>query len=516
MLRRAALPILLLGAAATAAPGGSDVLLLKDGRVFEGVRMAREEDAVVLGFRNGSVRVPMQRVEDCAIEGAPLPSPATEEERAKRAQGLVPYRGRWVPVAEREKSLRKEIDARRRSIEDYAKHREWRDRYAFRTAHFEFESTQPPGQNQEFSDLLEAYFTEFTKVWGVSVPPKWGRLKACFFGSAQDFHRSATNQPNVLAYYRFVEPRELDFYYDRSDPEMSTACLFHEANHYLTHLINERFCYPHWVNEAMAEYYGASVWDPAKRTMKVGGLQQGRLAEVRLDMEAKKCVNLRDLLSSTTGSYDHYTWGWTLVHFLMESPRYRARFMKFFTDLANAPDVDRKPYGIGQLVAVKDGNEILKAFLSRMGLKESDLPALQKDWYAHIEAMDSTGVRGLEETGIRAFDMGQRLFRAPRLLKEAVEKGSRRIPVYTRYAWCLAMKGEEANRAEAQGVLEKACAVDPLEPEVWAMLGHVKYLSGDQAEGERLLALAREIDPESDYLDNETWIAVQAAIKGGE
>ena len=113
----------------------------------------------------------IEKAEVLLVEGAPLPAPVTDEEKAQREKGLVQHKGRWIPIAEREKAIRKEMDARRKAIDEHRKHAEWRNRYQFKTRNFEFESTQPPWQNDEYSEALEAYFKEFAKVWKISVPP---------------------------------------------------------------------------------------------------------------------------------------------------------------------------------------------------------------------------------------------------------------------------------------------------------------------------------------------------------
>lgn len=502
------------------ARAAEDLLVLKDGRVFGGVKMAREGEFIVLKYLNGDVRVPDSLIELVLMEGAPLAEPVTEEEKTQRAKGLVQFRGKWVPIADREKAIRKETDARRKSIEEHRKHAEWRNRYQFKTKNFEFESTQPPWLNEEYSEALEAYFKEFARVWKTSVPQKWGRLKVCFYGSRKEFHQVGGVGGGVLAYYRFVTPRELNFYYDRADPQMSIDCLFHEANHYLTDLMDDAFQYPHWVNEAMAEYYATVEWDPVKKSVKVGGIQHGRLAELQADIEAKKPMGLREIVASAGRDYRHYYWGWSLVHFFMETPKYRDRFMKFFADLARASDVARKPMGFPGLTEIRDGDELLRVFLNRMGLREQELPALEKEWMEYIEKFTATqgGVRGSEEAGLRAHREG-RMFRALRLLKVAVDGGSKRAQVHIAYAACLmqkGMQGDEASRDLALKVIEGALLLEPLDAEAWAQRAFLTFLSGNEPEGERLLALAREIDPEADFLDLETWVKVRAALKDTE
>ncbi|HEU4394436.1 MAG TPA: DUF1570 domain-containing protein [Planctomycetota bacterium] len=518
-LARAALGAAAFLAAAAPVRAAEDMLVLKDGRVFSGVKMAREGDFVVLKYLNGDVRVPHSMIEVLLVEGAPLPDPVTDEEKAQRAKGLVLHRGKWVPIAEREKALRKETDARRKAVEEHRKHSAWKDKYKFETRNFKFDSTQPPWQNEDYAEALEAYFKEFAKVWKIRVPQSWGKLQVCFYGSRKEYHQISGAGGNTLAYYRFVEPRELNFYYDRSDPQMSVACLFHEANHYLTDLMDESFQYPHWVNEAMAEYYGSVEWDPVKKTMKVGALQQGRLAELQSDITLNKPMGLREIVTSEDDrSYWPYYWGWSLVHFLMETPKYREKFMKFFADIARAQDVERRRHRHWpRLTELKDGAECLRVFLSRMNLQEKDLPALEKEWMDYLAKITATvSLRGNEEAGLRALRDGRRL-RAMRLLKAAIDGGSKRAQVHLAYATGLTHQALESGgngQDEALKVAENAIALDPLDAGCWAQRALLTYLSGNAPEGERLLALAREIDPEADFLDLELWVKLQVALKG--
>jgi hypothetical protein len=497
------------------APALADLLLLKDGRVVDDVRMQKDRDAILVLYRNGVVRVPMELVEDYVIEGVAFPEPATDEERARRAEGLVKHNGKWVPVAVRDKAVKKQIEARLKSIEEYKKHREWRNRYQFKTKVFDFESNLPEAINEDFSEMLEVYYREFAKLWKVQVPREWGRLKICFYASRAEFQRTSGAPRNALAYYRFVDPRELNFFYDRHDPSYSVACLFHEANHYVTDLLGGGFQYPHWVNEAMAEYYGAAVWDPATKSMTMGRIQDGRLADIRADMVDKKDYPLRKLLTSTRGDYEHYTWGWSFVHFMMETPKYRTKWMRFFNDLARAPDVDRR-HGGDRFSYLKSGDECLRVFLSRTGLKEKDLDGLEKEWLAHLEAMGEPGLQGLEKGGMRAFQDGRWRFRAPRLLKEAMDKGSRKPHVWAQYAMCLFLKKDEAVRPEVARVLERATELDPLDGYAWSRRGYLTYGMGNKEEGERMLALAEEMDPEGDYPPADAWLQFLEHFGEGE
>ncbi|MCK6479211.1 MAG: DUF1570 domain-containing protein [Planctomycetaceae bacterium] len=488
---------ILLAAAASAA--GADMVILKDGRVVEGIPVTKEADALLLRYPSGEVRLPLSLVEDFLSESSPPAPPADEEERARAAEGKVRWKGKWVPAAVREKEARKELDRKRKELEEARSHSEWKDRYSFATKNFAIESTQPESMNREFAERLEGYFQAFAKRFKVSVPRDWGKLKVCFYGGREDFLRTSGAGGGVLAYYRFVEPRELNFYYDRLDPQSSVDCLFHEATHYLIDLVDPAFQYPHWLNEAMAEYFGASEWDPGRKAFALGAIQHGRLAELRAEREVGKNVLLRDLVSDESGAYMHYYWGWSLVHFLMESPKYSKKFEKFFVDLATARDVDRRPHPSFQGMTVqKDGQECLKTFLSRMGLREKDLDGLQAEWYAWIDALPAGDVRALEEAGLRAYAEGSVRFRAPRLLKEAIDKGSTRTAVRVRYAICLLGKDE---KEEAVRMAESAVLLDPLDAGVREALAFVLHQAGKPEEAQKVLALAKEIDPGRDFLD---------------
>jgi hypothetical protein len=201
----------------------------------------------------------------------------------------------------------------------------------------------------------------------------------------------------------------------------------------------------------------------------------------------------------------------------MESPKFRPKFMRFFADLANGRDVQRVPHPeVPGYMVIKDGKEILKTFLSRMGLKEQDLPALEKEWYEHIKGMPDSELRGLEEGGVRAANDGHWRFRAPRLLKAAIEKGSRKANVWTTYALCLMNLGDEASKAEALATMEKATTLMPTESSAWAFRGYFLYVTGQQAPGKAFVDLAREMDPEADYFDPENWVKIASAVGSGE
>ena len=480
--------VLLLGAAPFAS---ADMLMLKDGRSIEGVKIEKGDGAYTVHYKNGDVRIPEGLVRDCLVEGEGGYEPRNDEEKAKIAQGLVPFEGKWMKKAERDALVAKRLAEKKKRIEDAKAHREWRHRWMTKGTNFDFEYTIPPEIFESYKNLMETYYTVFTKKWNIQRPPKVGRLKVCFYHDYDSFLQVSGGGYGVLAYYRFMPPRELNFFYDRVAPEFTTAVMFHEANHYLTHLIDLDFDYPHCINEAFAEYYGGSKWDPVKKEMTTGGLQEGRLTEVQTDIQGGEMRSLDKYLTDQLG-YEDYTWGWSFVHFMMETPKYASKFQKFYVGLAKGKDVERVP-SQGTMRTVQ-GPEILRVFKKYMGV--DDIPALEKEWYEYIKGLKLTTSRGYEEAGFAALGTGQRI-KAKRFFKMAVDKGSTNPQLYERYADVLR---SEDHVDEAIPLLKKGIELDPLSASLYLSLGKALRASSrdeDKTEGERMLKLARELDPDN-------------------
>jgi tetratricopeptide (TPR) repeat protein len=494
--RLAAAATLALGLLLPAGAAPADVVVLKDGRAIEGVEARQEGEEWILRFGHGEVRVPAASVKDAFIEKSPGAwEPRTDAEKEKFAQGLVPHEGKWVKKEQRAALLKKKADEKRKQIEDLKAHREWRNRYREETANFAFEYTITPDVAKDYMELMEAYFKVFQKEWGIQRPPKIGKLTVCFYHDYDYFIQVGGVFPGILAYYRFVPPLELNFFYDRYSPVFTEQVMFHEASHYLQHLIDLDFGYPHCFGEALAEYYGASRWDRATKKLTVGLVQEGRLTEVLEDIRRGTWHKLEDYLSNKLG-YEDYTWGWSFVHFMMSTPKYAARFRKFFLSLARGSDVKRSQFR-GNMRTV-EGPAILEAFRKSMGI--TDLAPLEKEWHEYIQnGLKITTERGFEEAGHAAWRNGQTI-KAKRFYKEALEKGSRSPEVHANYADALL---RDSKVDEAVELLKKGVAFDPLNGRLYMALGNaVGMKEGEESkkESRRLRLLAREIDP-----DNVDW-----------
>lgn len=479
----------------------ADAVLLRDGRTVECPKVEKLPDGgVKLHFQNGEVVVRADLVKEAfvsAADGAYVPK--DDAEKARLEKGLVPYGGKWVPKAERDAAVARRAAEARKRIEEAKAHREWRNRYKEKTANFEFEYTLPPDLAKGYMELMEGYFAYFTRTWNVPRPKE--RLKVCLYHDYETFLEVSGAPRGVIGYYRLTPPRELNFYYDRMQPQQTQEVMFHETQHYLSHLFDLRFFIPHWISEAMAEYYGGSTWDPATKKMTTGGLQEGRLTEVQTDIARGERKPLGKLLDNSLGYHD-YTWGWTFVHFMMETPKYGKKFQAFYRTLATSKDVRRDVRG--EMVTIA-GDELSRGFQKALGV--TDVAALEKEWYAYIDTkLKLESVAGYEAA---AFSAGyQRPLRAKRFFKLAVEKGSRNPAVYLRYGDLIS--AEESSTA--LDLYRKGLELDPLNPELWLALGrHTRGLGGEAntAAGEKMIALAAELDPES----VETWMLVQEALE---
>jgi tetratricopeptide (TPR) repeat protein len=470
----------------------ADILCLKDGRIINGPAMNRNEGGIEVIFKNGTVFVPSALVMEAIIEGASTFVPETDLEKKQVAKGLVPFQGRWMSPAKRGKEIDRYIARRRAAIADEEAHRLWRNRRKEKTKHFEFEYSVPQHIFERFRDLMEAYFTTFAKDWNVRQPKLLGRLKVCFYIDRETFAQIGGAGGGTAGYFRFVEPMELNFYYDRLDTSFTEEVMFHETNHYLTKLLNVDFNYPHFPGESLAEYYGASTYDPKKKKIITGRIQEGRLTGIKTDIAAGKLMTLEKLVT-TERMYEHYNWGWSLVHFLMNDSRYTKKFQKFAISLAKDKKVKRTT---SRGLTTVRGDEIFRTFKRFLGLKKKeDVARLENAWHNYVaEKLKLVTPRGKVKAAVAA--MGgypSRPIRAKRLFEEAIAEGSENPIAFHKYAELLS---NDDRHDEAIAMWKRAISFDPLNPQFYARLGRALAKKGDKEEGTRLMKLAIEIDPD--------------------
>jgi tetratricopeptide (TPR) repeat protein len=474
-----------------------DILITKDGRVFETDTMARVEGGIDITFKNGVVHVPDRMIQDAVLATDAAIPPVSDEEKEKASKGFVRFEGQWVPLKRRDELVAKKVADKHKALEEMRAHEQWGKRYIEESKVFHYEYTVPPAVFADFRDAMEAYYAQFVKAWKITPPRGAPKLPVNIYIDAKSYHQIAGAPDGALAYFRFVKPWDLNTYYDRLDDEYSKHVLYHEANHYLQLLIEPNFAMTHFPGESVAEYYGASHWDPATKKFETGLIQEGRLCEIQSDIAAGDKYTLETLIS-TPEMYEHYTWGWSLVHFLMNDARYAAKFQKFFLTLSSGRGIVRDPFPRDNLTTLKQP-EVWKIFQSEMGLKDgAAVRKMETEWYDHIDKLGVVSAAGLVKAAMSATESAPpRLIRARRFFKEAIEKGSQNPVAFEKYAALLDENGETAQALE---MLEKAIEIDPLEGKFYNRKGH-RMLRHKNAEGDRWVALGEELGFDDDWVD---------------
>ena len=434
-----------------------DSLQLKDGRFVIDKKIAKHEEGAIIHFTHGDIIVPQKLIQACtAFEVKVTESSYSEEDKAKMAKGLVLFEDDWISEKKRDSIMAERRKTREQRIKDAKEHRLWRNRYKLETKNFAFEYTIDPQVMKKYADMLEVYYKTFTKAWGIKKPRGMGRLKVCFYHDQDYYEQVSGASPGAIGYFRFIEPIELNFFYDRLDKDLTIDVMFHETNHFLTHLIDPKFHYPSWINESLAEYYGASEWDPKAKKMIIGNLQEGRLATIQDAIRNDEWQGLEDLIRLPQNQFTaiHYAWGWSFVHYLKCEPEEQIRvFTKF--------------------------------------MKVDSVEEFEKGWHAHVKGMKAATGNGFRNAGDIALARGMPI-KAQRFYRTALDMGDTNCMTHFGYGRALSQKGK---RAEAHEQFKKALA---LQGRFWMYLSDT-LPSGDKHkdERERMRQLALEIEPDN-------------------
>lgn len=470
-----------------------DSMFFRDGRFYEVPKLEEAGDQLKVHYRHGFVDIEKRLVLDYVTSaGGSGFQPTTDEERANVDKGLVPFEGGWVTPAKRDRELKKVREEKAAALEEYKKHQKWRDRHMVRTKHFDFEFTVPLEVGEDYMEMFEVFYEHYAKEW--KAKQKSGeRLKVCFYNDKDDFHRIGNVQRGVLGYYRFVEPRELNFFYERRDKLLTLDVLFHELNHYMFDLVCVGDVHlPAWISEGMSEYYGSARWDPTTKKMTYGGIQEGRLVALRDEMDGGEMQDLQSLMREFDVSAIQYAWGWTLGHMLMEDPKYSKKFKTYIDKLARDKSIKREPNPRNTNFQWVPPDVAIPLFQKTLGI--SDLDAFEEEWYQYIRGLDVQTARGYHDAAMFCLRWDRPL-RAGMYLKKAIDEFYSDNPgTYEAYGDFLL---NEKKPGEAIVVIEKGLKLDPMNPYMHKMLGKAyRELGGEgnRDKGKHLQLMAIEMD----------------------
>ncbi len=507
----------LLGLVMLPALASADMLSLKDGRFISDREIDRIEGGYTVHYVNGKLFVPDKMVADffeSGDDGAFVPK--SDEEKAKVEKGLLPWRGGWIKKSRRDKLMKRELVAQSERLKQQKERRKWRNREIVKTKLFNFEHTLPDDLFAEFRSLFETYYKVFAKEWKIRPSKDFGKVTINIYHD-EEYYQQVSGAPSGVVGYYVPAQRDLHFFYDRDRHDFTVDVMFHEGNHMLTHMINERMWYPSWLGEGMAEYYGASDWDARTKTMTIGGIQSARLCVLWNQVEEREkkgkdraWYGLEELIKNQRIGAIGYSWAWSFCHFLLSSEKYQKGFKKFF----KAIGTDRKARKVayGPFITVPPDEQI-RLLLKHLKVKE--LHTLEKEWHQYIRKELALDLVELDWAGAGWIMSlyGERK-KAAEFFEKAVSEGEQSGYVYYSYAKLLFDQNE---RDRASTFVQKAIEADPFHARAWLLKGlcHIRQGKDKRKEGMRMIDLAMELDPD----DSHIWLAKafeEDEVKDGE
>ncbi len=478
---------LVFASAWPAAAPAFDKLLLKDGRLIEGKIVPGESpDVVVLQIRGAEVPVPSAMIEKSWVEDLEGYVPQTKQEEDYLKKGFVLFEGNWMSRKRREDELKKRADADKKFIEDAKKRQDWRNHVTRETKHFTIHSNLEDEWIDTYETLLEAYYKNFNDFWGIKLTPgeKKGKPEVSLYRNLSDFYRVTGVPYGVLGF--FMPPTfELHLAHHPDDPEYGIDVLFHEGNHLLTQMMAPKVFYPSWMNEGMAEYYGSIEVDE-QGGFHVGRQQDGRIVAMNFAEANGKGRQLRDVLLTEKQAFDalDYSYAWSFVHFLMQSPEYAKPFQGFFGNFATNRDVKftNQAFGgeyQGATMAIADLPSVVTALEKRLG---KSLEQLDREWrawmpqaYGEMRPQAYYDAARIELN--LAGDEGPDVAKAAAFYQKAIDLGLQSAKCFRDYAELLRKGGVREARGTTVGfkpdpekaweMVQRAIALDPVDPRVY-------------------------------------------------
>lgn len=447
---------------------GLDAVILSDGRVIRCRAGGEADGRLELVLPGGSVKVPRGEVAEVRRFADWDPEPRDDAERAKAAAGQVRWAGEWVPAARRDELRRQDRERQRKVHEAGAAHLRWENRWRRNTGHFAIEANIPAKALDAYAETLEAFYAYFTSAFKVSpkrpIPVYILRSRDEF----QEFHRKDVGggSENTVGYFVPRQGSEHLVLFDwQGDRAETLRVLLHECTHLLVYLANPSLRLPTFVNEGLAEYYGACTMRKGKIVR--GAVQEERLVGLRALLEEGKLPDLETLLSHghpdrrapgwKKFTVDDYAHSWALVHFLF-----------------HGADGKFQP----RLVAYLNGHWLMKP--------GDGAPGSSKDHYWMPHAAD----RDLFLRSLKAKDFGT--------LQEELLEYVRGLPLEGPQA--IALRGmlrlRGGSPAAAEEDFREALARGADDPDVLAMLARgFSLLEGREKEAEEVLGRAIDLDP---------------------
>jgi hypothetical protein len=276
----------------------------------------------------------------------------TQEFKEKTEQGLVLYKGKWIPEDEmytakgyvkhlgtwtspaRLKTIQKRQATARERIKFAS---DWKNAWVFKTppGHFVITSNVSPELVQEIGTAMEQCYNELAKVFGAKTAVK--AINVEVYATQDQFLRESAkdNFPmsrNVLGYFYWGPSTGIRAFY-AGTPEQTLSTLFHECTHLVIHNVCEEV--PTWANEGLAVFFESAERDD--KGMKLETIPFNRLWQLKGmlkqgDLSLNRLCQLNGM-REYTGEY--YPQGWAMIYYLLyaEKGKNRKLFENFYGGL---------------------------------------------------------------------------------------------------------------------------------------------------------------------------------------
>ncbi len=487
-----------------------DKVLLKDGRLIEG-QLLESEDASYVLIRLAGVDIPIHQdlIDKTFEEDLENYVPKNSKEEQYLKKGWVLFEGRWMSRTRRESELNKRKKADKDAIDKLRREQKWHYAKELETAHFEIKSNCPEEILDEYSTRLEGYYKNFMDHWSIKLKPSMKKEKRKFFlyRNYDDFLSITDSRPGVLGFFNWVLG-ELHLFHSSTEPEYTISVLYHEGNHLLTHLIDPNFRYPTWMNEGMAEYYGsAKIGEDGE--FIVGGLQYGRIATLRTDREKGNVIPLSEVLTIEQSGYGgrHYAYGWSFVHFLMETKKYSSSFRKFFAKLPENKDIEVRNRSGATLIAGKeysivltepDLDSVLESLEDTLGTSLEDLEAEWHEFTAQAYG-DLTGpayyraarlARGFGTVTEEGIENSLEYYEKAVQLDVTIPACFREYAQMLREGGMPGLRVREPDLERAWDMIQRAIELDPIEPANYIESGRILLADSEIQDLDQALSMA--------------------------
>ena len=378
-------------------PPVPDRVVLEDGRILEGCKVERVEQALFIRFPHGLLPVDSSRIKEIVRDIDETCTPADEFERRQLTKGLVFFEGVWCSKKRRDAVLAERRRKREARLEKMAAHLSWENPWRKETAHFEVLTNTSEHLLEYYADLLEAFYQGFCKRWGqaASRGMKGRRPVVEIYRSAREYYASGIPRDSEGVFQ--AREMKIRLYHDEADPRFTLDVLFHEVTHLMVHLMRPDFVFPEWLDEGLAEYFGASRPD-GKGKIRWGGVQEGRLACLRHALREDRYLPLEKVMLSSGSRFGalHYAESWCFVNFLMEHKKYRPRFMSFVNCLVSGMGVDETVISMhrGRSLYTVKSEEVVRFLEKKLGV--SAVSDLEREFLEYV-------YYGLPDVGSRGF-----------------------------------------------------------------------------------------------------------------